>query len=262
MVSKRLRKVLICGLGSIGRRYLRIINKNWPDLKIAVMRSGYGSSCDEMKLIDYQTSNLRESIEWKPEAAIITSPACLHIDQAIALGNSGVPCLIEKPLGTGNEDFKKLEKIIQISESVPMLVGYILRHHPCANVVKEKLEENLLGKVVEADFHSGSWLPKWRPNVDYLTTVTASKKTGDTSNNIVPINRKQEANVSGQLSEEVNNSDIEYVKLPDTQSGVNANAAAGGISSKSPGDQLPNIPTSDFANNFVGLTESIYNVVV
>ena len=95
-----------------------------------------------------------------------------------------------------------------------------------------------------------------------FTTVTASKKTGDTSNNIVPINRKQEANVSGQLSEEVNNSDIEYVKLPDTQSGVNANAAAGGVSTKSPGDQLPNIPTSDFANNFVGLTESIYNVVV
>ena len=50
--------------------------------------------------------------------------------------------------------------------------------------------------------------------------------------------------------------------MPDTQSGVNANAAAGGISTKSPGDQLPNIPTSDFANNFVGLTESIYNVVV
>ena len=95
-----------------------------------------------------------------------------------------------------------------------------------------------------------------------FTTVTASKKTGDTSNNIVPINRKQEANVSGQLSEEINNSDIEYVKLPDTQSGVNANAAAGGVSTKSPGDQLPNIPTSDFANNFVGLTESIYNVVV
>ena len=94
-----------------------------------------------------------------------------------------------------------------------------------------------------------------------FTTVSASGKTG-TSNNIVPINRKQQTNVSGQLSEEVNNSDIEYVRLPDTQSGVNANAAAGGVSSKSPGDQLPNIPTSDFANNFVGLTESIYNVVV
>ena len=95
-----------------------------------------------------------------------------------------------------------------------------------------------------------------------FNTVTASGKSGNISNNIVPINTKQMTNVSGQLSEEVNNSDIQYVRLPDTQSGVNANAAAGGISTKSPGDQLPNIPTSDFANNFVGLTESIYNVVV
>ena len=95
-----------------------------------------------------------------------------------------------------------------------------------------------------------------------FSTVTASGKSGNISNNIVPINTKQMTNVSGQLSEEVKNSDIEYVRLPDTQSGVNANAAAGGVSTKSPGDQLPNIPTSDFANNFVGLTESIYNVVV
>ena len=96
-----------------------------------------------------------------------------------------------------------------------------------------------------------------------FTTVSSSGKTGtDISNNIVPVNRKQETNVSNQLSEEINNSDVQYVQLPDTQSGVNANAAAGGISSKSPSDQLPNIPSFDFANTFVGLTESMYNVVV
>ena len=63
-----------------------------------------------------------------------------------------------------------------------------------------------------------------------------------------------EKNAQKELRKQINllvkNSDIEYVRLPDTQSGVNANAAAGGVSTKSPGDQLPNIPTSDFANNF------------
>ena len=97
------KKILICGLGSIGRRYLRIINKNWPEVKIAVLRSGFGPNCEEIKLIDHQTSDLRESIYWAPDAAIISSPANLHVDQAIALGGSGIPCLIEKPLGSGNE---------------------------------------------------------------------------------------------------------------------------------------------------------------
>ena len=177
-MSKNLRKILICGLGSIGRRYLRIINQNLPDIKIAVMRSGYGNYCDEIKLSDYQTSNLRESIDWGPDAAIISSPANLHVDQAIALAKSKVPCLIEKPLGTGNESFDKWEKIVHLSELVPMLIGYIHRHDPCLTLVKKKLEEDLLGKVIEADFHCGSWLPKWRPEIDYLKSVSATKELG------------------------------------------------------------------------------------
>lgn len=178
MNKKRLRKILICGLGSIGRSYIRIIKKNWPDIKIAVLRSGYGPKFDELKFIDYQSFNLKESIEWGPEAAIISSPASIHVDQAIALGESGIPCLIEKPLGTGYEDFEKIEKIIHLSESVPMLVGYILRHEPCAGLVKEKLDDNLLGRIVEADFHCGSWLPEWRPDFDYLKSVSSSKELG------------------------------------------------------------------------------------
>ena len=59
-----------------------------------------------------------------------------------------------------------------------MLVGYILRHDPCAILIKKKLEENLLGRVVEADFHCGSWLPKWRPETDYLKSVSANKELG------------------------------------------------------------------------------------
>lgn len=177
-MTKNLKKILICGLGSIGRRYLRIINNHWPEVEIAVLRSGVGPNCEEMKLIDHQTSDLRESIYWAPDAAIISSPANLHVDQAIALGDSGIPCLIEKPLGAGNETFKKWEKIVHLSHSVPMLVGYILRHDPCATLIKKKLDENLLGNVVEADFHCGSWLPNWRPGTDYLKTVSARKELG------------------------------------------------------------------------------------
>ena len=177
-MSKTIKKILICGLGSIGKRYLKIINKNFPDIKIAVLRSGNGPCLEEIKLVEYQTSNLRESINWGPDAAIISSPASLHVKQAIALGESRVPCLIEKPLGLGYESFEKWEKIIHLSKIVPMLIGYIYRHDPCANIVKKKLNENLLGKIVEADFHCGSWLPKWRSGIDYLKSVSAKKELG------------------------------------------------------------------------------------
>ena len=178
MANNTIRKIIICGLGSIGRRYLRIIKRNWPNLEVAVLRSGYGPECEETKLIDYQALNIGESIEWKPDAAIITSPANMHITQSIAFANSGVPCLIEKPLGLGDESFEEWNKILDLSKSIPMLLGYVLRHHPCANLIKSRLNENILGKIVDADFYCGSWLPKWRQDVDYLKSVSAKRELG------------------------------------------------------------------------------------
>ena len=177
-MSHDFRKILICGLGSIGRRHLRIIKHNWPDVKIAVLRSGYGPGCEETKLINQNFSNINDSIDWEPDAAIISSPASKHIDQAIALAEFGIPCLIEKPIGAGPEIFDSREKLISLSSKIPLLVGYILRHDPCANLIKKKLDENILGKIVEADLHCGSWLPNWRPGINYLETVSALKELG------------------------------------------------------------------------------------
>ena len=98
--------------------------------------------------------------------------------------------------------------------------------------------------------------------VTQFEAVDTSLALGDGSDGIQPINRKQQLNVSDQLSQPINNNDVQVVALPQNQSGLNPNAGNGGISSKSPSDNLPNIPTSDFTNNFIGLTETMYNVVV
>ena len=81
------------------------------------------------------------------------------------------------------------------------------------------------------------------------------------SDNIVPINTK--SNVVSTISDFDESPQVTYLPLGGaTDTGVSATAAAGGISSKSPSDFLPNIPSSDFANNSIALSESIYNVVV
>ena len=81
------------------------------------------------------------------------------------------------------------------------------------------------------------------------------------SDNIVPINTK--TNIASTLSDFDESPQVTYLPLGGaTDTGVSATAAAGGISSKSPSDFLPTIPSSDFANNSIALSESIYNVVV
>ena len=39
-------------------------------------------------------------------------------------------------------------------------------------------QEGLIGKLVEADFYCGSWLPDWRPNLDYRESVSSQRALG------------------------------------------------------------------------------------
>ena len=95
----------------------------------------------------------------------------------------------------------------------------------------------------------------------YESVDVSMSMNDDKSKNIVPINTK--SNVASTISDFDESPQITYLPLGGaTDSGVPATAAAGGISSKSPSDFLPTIPSSDFANNSIALSESIYNVVV
>ena len=38
-------RILICGLGSIGRRHARVFNQLSPDIQLSALRSGHGSQC-------------------------------------------------------------------------------------------------------------------------------------------------------------------------------------------------------------------------
>ena len=81
------------------------------------------------------------------------------------------------------------------------------------------------------------------------------------SNNITPINVKKEFNVASAISNTDESPQITYLPIGGVEnSKVPAGAGAG--SSKSPSDSLPTIPSSDFANTSIALSESIYNVVV
>ena len=83
------------------------------------------------------------------------------------------------------------------------------------------------------------------------------------SNNITPINTKKEFNVASAISNVDESPEITYLPLGNaTNSGVPAIAGASGGSSKTSADSLPTIPSSDFANNSIALSESIFNVVV
>lgn len=96
-------RFLICGLGSIGRRHLRVLREISSDFEISVLRSGLGKPCAEADVANQIFTELSDALLWKPQAAIICTPASDHLNKALPLARLAVPLLIEKPIGTGHE---------------------------------------------------------------------------------------------------------------------------------------------------------------
>ena len=81
------------------------------------------------------------------------------------------------------------------------------------------------------------------------------------SNNITPINVKKEFNVASAISNTDESPQITYLPIGGVENSK-VPAGASNVSSKTPSDSLPTIPSSDCANNAIALSESIFNVVV
>lgn len=177
-ISQGNHRILICGLGSIGRRYLRLIKAGYPEIPVAVVRSGRGEPCVEENLADSIFATLDEGLSWQPTGAILATPASQHMQQSLHLARYGMPLLIEKPIGTDWESRSQQEAIHSLSARVPILVGYVLRHDPCVTYIKQVIQERKLGQILEADFQCGSWLPSWRAGRDYRQCVSASRDLG------------------------------------------------------------------------------------
>ena len=108
------------------------------------------------------------------EAVVVASPSVFHPEQTLAALATGARVLVEKPLATQPE---VLDAIVDAAGD-RLMVGYNLRfHEPVARVV-ELVREGRVGRVHAARVWFGSWLPDWRPNVDYRTTYSAQHALG------------------------------------------------------------------------------------
>ena len=69
-------------------------------------------------------------------------------------------------------------KLVKISKNLPILCGYTLRHNDHINLAKELINKRELGKIIEADFHCGSWLRIGENHKNMSKLFLASKLLG------------------------------------------------------------------------------------
>jgi predicted dehydrogenase len=170
-------RLALVGLGSIGRRHLRVLKQIRPDIEVILVRSGRGARWPEELLASESVDSIEEAINKGIDAAVISSPAPYHVQQAKKFLSKNIPLLIEKPLSHDLQDIRELS-LLADQANVPILVGYVLRHSMDLRYFYELAVSERVGRSVDATIRCGSFLPDWRPDQDYRTTASARPDLG------------------------------------------------------------------------------------
>lgn len=166
-------RILIVGHGSIGQRHLRIVRESLPHADLGVLRRPGGS---EVKGGACFTS-LDQALAFKPQAAIIASPAPFHVDIALALARSGCHLLVEKPLSATAESVPYLLQTAR-ENGIVLQVGYNLRHLPSLRDFRQHIQAGCIGRTLSVRCEVGQHLETWRPDADYRKGVSARRELG------------------------------------------------------------------------------------
>lgn len=171
-----MKKILIVGLGSIAKKHIANIKHLYPNAFIYVVSSSGTIKSFEVDGIELVFS-LEKAIHYQPDFAIIASPATFHAQHAALLIAANIPVLIEKPFTAEAQESKNLMEIAQ-SAKIPVKIAYCLRYLSTAKIVKKIIDEKKIGFIYNASAHVGQYLPSWRKDKDYRSSVSASKALG------------------------------------------------------------------------------------
>ena len=170
-----LNRILIVGLGSIGKRHLSLARELLPNADIRVLRHQECSSNPQHANGCF--SSLEQAVDFAPQAAVIASPTTFHLNAAQALAQVGVHLLVEKPLAATLDGVLKLLETSSEQGTV-LLTGYNLRFLPSLRRFRGLLDENVIGRVLSVRCEAGQYLLSWRPDADYRQCVSARQELG------------------------------------------------------------------------------------
>ncbi len=170
--------VLICGLGSIGRRHLRHFRAAGV-ARIDAFRTGRSTLPDDgQPAPDHVYHELPEALAQGPAAVVVANPTALHVPTALAAVRAGCDVLVEKPLSHELPGCDELIAEVRRLDRVAAVANN-LRFHPTLALMRDWASSGEpYGAPVFARAHFGAYLPDWHPWEDYRTSYAARRELG------------------------------------------------------------------------------------
>jgi dehydrogenase len=166
-------KVLIIGLGSIALKHIKALQELYSSVVIyALRRKGELSKGIEGVIEVFDISEIEvDTLSF----ILISNPTSAHYQTIREVIAYKKPLFIEKPLfGALSREANELVTEVE-KQGIQTYVACNLRYLECIAKTKELLANK---RVNEVNVYCGSYLPDWRPNVDFRKVYSANKEMG------------------------------------------------------------------------------------
>ena len=172
-----MKKLDVCfvGIGSIAKRHI-------DNLTLIALERGIelNIDCIRHKVSSEQNLNIRNTyycvseISGNYDAVFITNPTSMHLDSLESLKGKSNNFFIEKPL-CSREQYQLAEKIADSYGDKKIYVACPLRYTNVIQYLKQNID---FSQVNSMRCISSSYLPDWRPGIDYRNTYSSHKTLG------------------------------------------------------------------------------------
>jgi len=164
-------RVAVLGQGSIGRRHAAIVRALGHDV------TGYDTRADALSAEGVRRASSEIAAVEDAGAVIVASPPSEHLRQARLALEAGAHTLVEKPAASSAEGVVALAALAR-ERGLVLTAAMNLRFHPGVCTVRHLIAKGAVGRPLRVSIWCGSWLPGWRPGVDYRDTYSAQCRLG------------------------------------------------------------------------------------
>lgn len=169
-------KVLVVGLGSMGKRRIRnLLALGVQEIhaydpradRVAEAETQYKiTATDDFSLIDLSLY----------DRMIVSTPPDRHMHYAHLAADYKIPCFIEASVV--DTDMKRLIERCEQNPDLIFCPSCTFHFHPAMQQIAKLLGENAIGNVSNFTYHFGQYLPDWHPWEDIQDFYVSKRETG------------------------------------------------------------------------------------
>lgn len=155
-------KFLVIGLGSMGKRRVRNLLALGHQGSVAGFDPREDRRAEAKKYEITLYDNFEKALsEFKPDAFLISTPPNLHMHYAFMAQQNGIHCFIEASVVDAEKILELAQKVK--SQKLVMAPSCTMRYYPMPMKIKELINSDAIGKVLNYNYQTGQYLPDWHP---------------------------------------------------------------------------------------------------